>query len=82
MLGSSNGLYKSIQQVQQQDSIEAWLVLWIACLICCLSIGVGVASRKIDHLDKKSAPRVVGLIIGLSVAIPIILGLLVWISKW
>ena len=82
MLGSANGLYKSVQPVEQQGSIEAWLVLWMACLIGCLSIGFGIASRKIDHLDDKSAPRVIGTIIGLSVAIPVIGGLLVWAFRF
>lgn len=82
MLASANGLNKSIQLVEQQGNIEAWLVLWMACLIGCLSIGVGMASRKINHLDEESAPRVIGTIIGLSIAIPIIGGLLVWIFKF
>lgn len=82
MLGSANGLHKSIQLVEQQGSIEAWLVLWMACLIVCLSIGVGMASRKIDHLDEESAPRVIGTIIGLSIAIPVVGGLLVWIFRF
>lgn len=82
MLGSANGLYKSVQLVEQQGSIEALLVLWMACLIGCLSIGVGIAARKIDRLDEKTAPRVIGTIIGLSIAIPVIGGLLVWIFRF
>lgn len=82
MLGSANGLYKSVQLVEQQGSIEAWLVLWIACLIGCLSIGFSMASRKIEHLDEESAPRVIGTFIGLSIAIPVIGGVLVWVFRF
>ncbi|HXE38558.1 MAG TPA: hypothetical protein VN639_08785 [Azonexus sp.] len=75
-------MHKSVMLVEQQGSIEAWLVLWMACLIGCLSIGVGIASRKIDRLDEKAAPRVIGTIIGLSVGIPVIGGLLVWAFRF
>lgn len=79
MLGALNGLTTSVILATHGHDLTPLLIAWIAAMIVRLSFGSSIAQSLSIKLDKDAAPGAIATIIGLSIAIPVLGGIVVWL---